>query len=141
MTRAPSRRSSAGLGLGMGVRVSNESASNALPAIGVGLAVLTPTLAHVYAGDVWNTGFKIKLVGSVVASIGGGAMVGEGGNAKDAGPFVVLGLGAVAVGTIWEIATASSSAESFNARHAAPRLALTPVVHGDGASVVLGGSF
>ena len=129
---------SAGLVAYAAHRAPDDAADTYLAAGAVALAV-TPTLGHWYAGDYVTLGLGARVVGGAAIYLGhrmascGGDCSSDGGTA-----LMVFGAGAVIAGALWDVATASRAAQTWNARH---YLALTPTVTPGGAGLSFGGSF
>lgn len=106
---------------------------------------LGPTTGHIYAGDTWNAGLKVRLGGLGAAVAGftlaitacppfGGGCSNEGLATLGALTFVGGGI-TYGIGTLYEIATAPAAARASN-RARARRFAVGPVVgHTPGLAV------
>jgi hypothetical protein len=115
-------------------------------ALGLSLVAIGPATGNIYAGDTWNTGFKIRL-----AAIGGG-LVGVGivagsdcfiecrGSraAASAGETVVIASGLIYIaGSLLEIANAPLAAQRHNETH----VVIAPLAAAHIAGLAIGGTF
>jgi hypothetical protein len=112
-----------------------------------GLLALTigPTTGHIYAGDTWNTGLKVRLSGLGISVLGAAVALAAcppfSGNCNDGGA-AIGGVGFLAGGimyaggTIYEIVDAPRAADRYNMKHRAS-IAVVPGAGGKpGMSVV-----
>ncbi|HEY5925925.1 MAG TPA: hypothetical protein VIV11_29760 [Kofleriaceae bacterium] len=101
-------------------------------------AVLLPSAGHWYAGKFFTTGMGIRLAGGLVATAGIAALAGDDDGTVSAAP-ALLGLAAVGVGVVWDLATAPSAVDAWNRKHATVTAA--PMKVGSGYGVGLAGGF
>ena len=151
---SPERSPGIALGLSAGTTVAGAlltlsaldgwEGKKGLVGLGSALVVLGPTLGNIYAGDVWNTGLKLR-VASVGAALVGVGVVGAAdcfmsncastGIATIGGAVVVASVVTFGVGTVLEIRNAPLAAR----RQSAP--VVMPLVTEHGAGISLAGSF
>lgn len=108
--------------------------------VGGAAFLVGPSLGHLYTGSVKNRGLATRVVGLVVAGIGGLLMSGS----NDFGTFLLGGAIGIAggttlvVGTLMELSTTRDDARTFHAR-----LSVAPIATRTGAvpGLVLGARF
>jgi hypothetical protein len=106
-----------------------------------GAAIFAPAAGHWYAERFWTTGTGIRMIGVTVSGLALMRAVASDDCACEGTEKVFFaGLGVVAIGALWDIATAGDAVDDWNRKHAMP---LTPTVMktGSGYGFGLAGSF
>lgn len=116
-----------------------SSDDGAFLALGAGALVLAPSAGHWYAGKALTWGLPVRLAGAGL--VAAGAIAGAtcytaslGDDDCGAPGMVIGGLVAIGAGAVIDIATASSAAREYNARH----WQVTPTLVSDGQSQGMG---
>jgi hypothetical protein len=106
-----------------------------------GGAILLPSAGHWYAGKRATIGMGVRLAGAVAAGASLAILRSEDGGDAEGSllPVFWLGAGTVAVGAIYDIATASSQVEAWNRNHS--ELRPTVLRTGDGYGLGIAGRF
>lgn len=111
--------------------------------IGLLSTLITPSLGHFYAGDIWTAGLGMRAAGGAVALVGVAQalgcldtedtcnFVGGGGLALTAGGVLA------AAGAFYDIATAPKAARRYNAKH----VSLVPASPGANVGLSIAGQF
>ncbi len=130
-----------GLALAWAAEGASGDQADSLATLGSIAFLVGPTVGHIYAGNTWNTGLKWRL-----ASVGvmlGGAMyafsqcglledcTAEQNDRADVGVAIAIG-GFISFGaaTVYEVATAGSSAREYNVEYSRRRLQIAPMAGG-----------
>ncbi len=123
----------------------NSDKASTLGLAGVASLILTPSAGHWYAGKYFTTGMGLRLAGGAATLLGGaialGCALSEGGDDSCDGAAGALllfgGLGTLATGIIYDIATADNEVRAHNAR-LAPAISVVPTVVRSGSSTTPG---
>jgi hypothetical protein len=102
-------------------------------------AILLPSAGHWYAGKILTTGMGIRAVSGVVATVSIGILAQSDGDASGPAVGALVGLGGLAIGAIYDLATAGSAVDEWNRKHAT--VMPTALVLRDGYGVGLAGTF
>ena len=92
---------------------------------------ITPSFGEWYAGDYLPVGLVVRTSGFALGALFLARAQANGCNRYSCWPAdatieLVLGFGALAAGTVWDIATAPRAADRYNAKHA--WIAITPMI-------------
>ena len=106
--------------------------------IGISTAawIALPSLGHLYAHDWVSKGMVIRTLG--IAGIALGAQQACEDEPCGGDFLIIAGVGAVITGTIWDLASAPSAADEYNAAHAHATFAPTVLMPPSGPVVGLG---
>jgi len=146
--RAPKNRdtafllSSVGTLVPIGIFVASIRAEKpSLLLLSTGVAIFTPSAGHWYAERFFTPGMGIRALGVTVSGLAlMAAIANDDGSSSGAVKLFYGGLGLVAVGALWDIATAGSAVDDWNRRNV-PAVAPTVMKTGDGYGFGLAGSF
>ena len=120
---------------------NDDSDAATLWATGILTLAITPSLGHLYAGDVWTPGLGVRAAGAALAAVGAVQSVDclfeSCGFVDGGGAALVAGAGLVAIGAVWDIATARDAARRYNEK----RISLVPSAPGANIGLSLVGRF
>jgi hypothetical protein len=121
---------------------NNGGAGAALATAGVFGVVFAPSFGHWYAHKIGTRGLGLRLAGTGVLALALMIAIGCDGECTSAWPTeggALLGAGLFVVGTLDDIASATSAARHYN--HRFDGLAIAPLIRRDGGGIVLGARF
>ena len=101
--------------------------------VGVAGVLVGPTTGHAYADETWNTWLGVRIAGASVVGVGVAIAASNDGEYGNHGAYnngvaiAAVGVAALGLGTIFEIATAPDAALRFNKRHELRRYWLVPM--------------
>ena len=126
-----------------------KTAWNALGWTGIAAFVVGPSLGQIYAGNPWNTGLKIRLLGAATMATGvtiaatgphsGAATL----TARDGVGLLIALLGAIPYvgGSLYEIGTSPRAVHAHNERARRTPMTVIPAIGGATLGVTLVGAF
>lgn len=136
---------------GAAAAADDNDTTPALALAGAASLVLTPSAGHWYAGKFLTTGMALRAGGALAGTVGFalaiGCAISEGDDCDGGGLGALLfagGLGALAAGVIYDVATADNAVREYNARATIPVTVVPTALRSGGSTtpgLAVAGSF